>query len=177
MAKNTKRGKVTSTKGITSKSKGDKTATKTLNGAQRRVGSDSKLNSNRGSVIQRDKIAFHDDRSLKNNVDIKRSNQHVVPYDGAWAVRKEGSNRATIVFEVKSDAIDAASKIARSQGADLIIHGRSGQIFQRSDASSSLSEKKIRDVIRTSAKKTASRSSKVKKSSAKGSSKSRSNKK
>jgi Uncharacterized protein conserved in bacteria (DUF2188) len=174
MAKNTKRKTTTSTKGITSKN--SKTSTRTLNGGERRVKGDTKLNSG-CYITQRDRFAFNDIRSLKNAINIKGNNQHVVPYDGAWAVRKEGSNRATIVFEVKSDAIDAARKIARSQGADLIIHGRSGQIFQRSDARSSISEKKIRDAIRTSAKKTTSRSSTTKKSSAKGSSKSKSNKK
>jgi len=178
MAKNTKQVTITSTKDKTSKSKNSKIVGTTLNGAQRRVKDDVKLSPNKNSVVQRGQFAFHNNRSLKNNVDIKSANQHVVPYDGAWAVRKEGSNRATVVFEVKSDAIDAARKIARSQGADLIIHGRSGQIFQRSDARSSLSEKKVRDVIRTAAaKKTTSRSSAVKKASAKGSSKSRSNKK
>ena len=176
MAKNTKRASATSTKRTTSKS--PKTAITTLNGDQGRVKYDSKLSSDRSPVVQRDLFAFHDARNLKDKINMKGNNQHVVPYGGAWAVRKEGSNRATVVFEVKGDAIDAARKIARTQGADLIIHGRSGQIFQRSDARSSLSEKSLRDAIRTSVvKKTTSRSSTGKKSPSKSSSKSKSHKK
>jgi Uncharacterized protein conserved in bacteria (DUF2188) len=90
--------------------------------------------------------------SIQSSIAAKAKNQHVVPFDGRWAVCRAGSNKATFVFEVKSDAIDVARNLAKRQGTDLIVHGRSGQIFQHSEVKNTIGEKKIRDVIRTSVK-------------------------
>lgn len=90
--------------------------------------------------------------SIPSSIAEKAKNQHVVPFDGRWAVRREGSDKATIVFEVKSDAIDVARNLAKRQGTDLIVHGLSGQIFQHSEVKNTIGEKRIRDVIRTSVK-------------------------
>ena len=58
-------------------------------------------------------------------------NQHVVPHNGAWAVRGAGNERATSVHETQGAAIDAARAIARNQQSELLIHGRNGQIRER----------------------------------------------
>jgi uncharacterized protein YdaT len=56
------------------------------------------------------------------------NNQHVVPHQGDWAVRGEGNNRVTSIFETQSKAIDAARDIAINQRSEVVIHGRDGQI-------------------------------------------------
>ena len=61
----------------------------------------------------------------------KPKNQHVVPRDGAWAVKGEGNARATVVTKTKSDAVDRGREIARSQGTELFVHGRDGPPCQR----------------------------------------------
>lgn len=75
-------------------------------------------------------------------------NQHVVPHNGKWAVRVEGSKRVSSVYDTKQEAIDAARSIARIQAGKIVVHGRSGQIFQKSDAQSRVREDKIREVVR-----------------------------
>lgn len=58
-------------------------------------------------------------------------NQHVVPRNGQWAVRGEGTSRDTKVFETQREAIDRGREISRNQGSELLIHGRNGQIRER----------------------------------------------
>ena len=55
-------------------------------------------------------------------------NQHVVPHDKDWAVRKEGSDRATSVYDTQKDALKAAREIAINQKSEVVIHGRDGKI-------------------------------------------------
>lgn len=62
---------------------------------------------------------------------MSKRNQHVVPAEGAWAVRGEGSRRASSVHETQAEAIAAARAIARNQGTELLIHGRDGRIRER----------------------------------------------
>lgn len=58
--------------------------------------------------------------------------QNVVPArQGGWNIKKDGAQRATKHFNTKIAAVNAARKIARNQGAELVIHGRSGQIQQK----------------------------------------------
>lgn len=57
-----------------------------------------------------------------------KRNQHVVPHDGRWAVRREGSNRVTSKHDTQREAIEAAREILRNQGGELFIHGRNGYI-------------------------------------------------
>ena len=49
-------------------------------------------------------------------------NQHVVPQSGKWAVKGDGSKRASKVVSTQKEAIEVARKIARNQGADVVIH-------------------------------------------------------
>jgi hypothetical protein len=96
----------------------------------------------------------------------KTSREHVVVRGDGWAVRNSSTGRFTEVFKTKRDAIDVGRKLVRREGGELVIHGRSGQIFQRSEAPSTLSEAVIRKAVRTSSKKSAAKKS-TKKSAAK----------
>lgn len=58
-------------------------------------------------------------------------NQHVVPHKDGWAVKGEGSQRASSVHSTQQTAIDTARSIAKNQGSELLIHGKSSQIRAR----------------------------------------------
>ena len=55
-------------------------------------------------------------------------NQHVVPNNGQWQVKRENSSRATKNFTTQKDAIGYARNIAINQQSELVIHSRNGQI-------------------------------------------------
>ncbi len=57
-----------------------------------------------------------------------KKNQHVVPLGNAWAVKKEGSERFTVITDTKKEAVDVAREIARNNHSELVIHGRDGRI-------------------------------------------------
>ncbi len=57
--------------------------------------------------------------------------QHVVPYDGDWAVRREGNKRITSKHRKQSTAINKAKRIAKKRKADVIIHRQDGTIRER----------------------------------------------
>lgn len=61
----------------------------------------------------------------------KRPAQHVVPDDGDWAVRREGSSRVSSRHDTKKEAVAAARRIARNQQTELIIHRKDGTIQRR----------------------------------------------
>jgi len=46
-------------------------------------------------------------------------NQVVYPHENGWAVRKEGSDRATAVFDTRDEAMERANELASSQGGDV----------------------------------------------------------
>ncbi len=75
---------------------------------------------------------------------------HVIPHDGVWAVRNKTSGSMR-VFETKSAAIDDARKRAREQhdASRIVVHGRSGQIIQNTAVKSGLTDKTIREVVRS----------------------------
>jgi len=58
-------------------------------------------------------------------------NLHVVPRIDGWAVRTEGSNRATSIHSSQREAIEAARKLAKEAATQLVIHGRDGRIRER----------------------------------------------
>ena len=95
----------------------------------------------------------------------KARNIHVVPRNDGWAIRKEGTSRATSVHETQRDAVEAGREIARNQSSELVIHGRDGRIRERDsygadplpprdrevlfpDKSASTNEKAIKDAVR-----------------------------
>jgi hypothetical protein len=80
-------------------------------------------------------------------------NQHVVRHGDKWAIQSEDSDQLTSIFDTKQEAIDNALEIARRAGAELLVHGRSGQIFLSTDSPGRLSEKTIRKVVRDFAPK------------------------
>lgn len=59
-----------------------------------------------------------------------RNNRHVAPTeDGQWAVREEGSERASDLFSTQKEAQDRAREIlGNSGGGELITHGLDGKI-------------------------------------------------
>lgn len=75
-------------------------------------------------------------------------NQHVVPHGDGWAVQGERGTGSISVFETKQEAIDRGREMARRSGSELLVHGRSGQIFRSADAPGSLDERVVREVVR-----------------------------
>jgi Uncharacterized protein conserved in bacteria (DUF2188) len=59
-----------------------------------------------------------------------QNNRHVAPTeDGQWAVRDEGSERASDLFGTEKEAQDRAREIlSKSGGGELITHGLDGKI-------------------------------------------------
>lgn len=60
-----------------------------------------------------------------------RKNQHIVPHGDGWAVRGAGNSRVTSVHSTQAEAYDAGRRIAINQEAELLVHGRNGQIRER----------------------------------------------
>jgi hypothetical protein len=52
---------------------------------------------------------------------------HVVPYGDAWAVKREGADRASKITDTKAEAIIAAQSIANAN-EEIIIHNKKGHI-------------------------------------------------
>jgi len=61
----------------------------------------------------------------------KKHNHHVVTHNGAWAVRREGADRASGTYSTQQEAINAGRKISRNQQTELYIHRTDGTIRQR----------------------------------------------
>ncbi len=57
--------------------------------------------------------------------------QHVVPYEGDWAVRREGNKRITSKHRKQSTALRKAKSIAKKRKADVITHRQNGTIRDR----------------------------------------------
>lgn len=70
-------------------------------------------------------------------------NIHVVARDGKWVVRGESTAQVKSIHKTQYDAINTARKIARSEKAELVIHGLDGRIRERSSYSSEPLDKKI----------------------------------
>ena len=58
-------------------------------------------------------------------------NQHVVPHEDGWAVKGEGNEQASFVFETKEEAVDKGREIAMNQNSELLIHNLDGTIGAR----------------------------------------------
>ncbi len=62
---------------------------------------------------------------------MSKRGQHVVPDAGGWSVKKAGSSRATSRHATQTEAIEIATRIARSQQTELYVHGKDGRIRER----------------------------------------------
>jgi len=62
---------------------------------------------------------------------VRTWHQHVVPYEEAWAVRREGNKRITSKHRKQSTAIRKAKSLAKKHQADVIIHREDGTIRDR----------------------------------------------
>jgi hypothetical protein len=58
----------------------------------------------------------------------RRLSIHVVPRGKEWAVQSSESGRAHRVTTTKAEATAIAREVAMRQQAELVIHGRNGQI-------------------------------------------------
>jgi hypothetical protein len=61
----------------------------------------------------------------------QKGNVHVVPSEKGWRVEVEGSARARSTHGTQAEAEKAARDLARKNEAELMIHGRDGQIRSR----------------------------------------------
>ncbi len=57
-----------------------------------------------------------------------KKNVHVVPHDGNWAVRTDGSKRPGSVHDTQQQAIDRGRDIAKNNKSELVTHGKDGKI-------------------------------------------------
>lgn len=61
------------------------------------------------------------------------TNQHVTPHkDGGWQVKAANAQKATIRTDTQKQAIEIGRQIAKNQNAELFIHGKNGQIREKS---------------------------------------------
>jgi hypothetical protein len=77
------------------------------------------------------KIKRYSVKAATKNRKSNGENVHVVPRTDGWAVRTEGSSRATSTHSSQREAIEAARKLAKKSGTQLVIHGRDGRIRER----------------------------------------------
>lgn len=64
------------------------------------------------------------------------SKKHIVPHDDGWAVKNEGSQRASSVHTTQAQAYEAArDSLHKSGGGEISIHGKDGQIRDRNTIS------------------------------------------
>lgn len=55
-------------------------------------------------------------------------NVWVVPHPDGWAVKHEGAERASRVFQQKQNAVDFGREMARAERVELITQSRDGKI-------------------------------------------------
>lgn len=60
-----------------------------------------------------------------------RKNVHVVQRGSGWGTLREGSDRATQVFDTQAQAIQSGRQMARQEQGELLIHGQDGRIRAR----------------------------------------------
>ncbi|MEM1208789.1 MAG: DUF2188 domain-containing protein [Planctomycetota bacterium] len=58
-------------------------------------------------------------------------NYHAVPHPDGWAVKKEGSQRATSIHQTQQQAWDATRGHAKVSHGEAFLHSRKGQIRER----------------------------------------------
>lgn len=61
-----------------------------------------------------------------------KKNQHIVSFEGKWAITNLISKKASRIFNDRNEAIEYA-KINATQGTAIFIHGSDGRIRERKD--------------------------------------------
>jgi len=56
---------------------------------------------------------------------------HVVPHQGKWAVKREGSERASSVHDTQAKAESAGRTTAKADQTEFYLHNREGQIREK----------------------------------------------
>jgi hypothetical protein len=62
----------------------------------------------------------------------KQGDVHVVPGERGWRVELEGSSGARSTHSTQAEAWQEARRLARSNQSEALLHGRNGQIRERS---------------------------------------------
>ena len=63
----------------------------------------------------------------------RKGDVHVMPApEGRWRVEVEGSTRAHSLHDTQAAATEAGRKVARNKKSELLVHGRTGRIQDRS---------------------------------------------
>ena len=62
----------------------------------------------------------------------KKGDVHVMPSEKGWRVQVEGTGGARSTHKTQAEASKTARRIARQNHAELLIHGRNGQVRERS---------------------------------------------
>ena len=62
---------------------------------------------------------------------MSKKNIHVTTRSSGWALKAEGSQRASKIFPTQKEAIDAGRAQTQRNGGELLIHNRRGQIRDR----------------------------------------------
>jgi hypothetical protein len=62
----------------------------------------------------------------------ERRDVHVVPSDDKWAVRRENDNDPVSTHATQAEAEEAGRSLAQRESAELLVHGKDGQIRDRS---------------------------------------------
>lgn len=63
------------------------------------------------------------------------ASRHVEPRGHGWAVRRDGAEQASQLFETKQAAEERALRLAEEQGGAVIVHDRQGDVQARLHAS------------------------------------------
>ena len=67
-------------------------------------------------------------RTALQSVVKSKSNVHVISHGDGWAVKREGTTRATRVYPAQSTALSKAKDIAKKTGNYVVVHGKDGKI-------------------------------------------------
>lgn len=94
-------------------------------------GARTKIKNMKKVLLQRKNLNNPQIKSYSMAVDKGMDNQHVVPHDGGWAVKKAGAARVSKVFDTQKEAVSYGQKVARNERSELFVHNSSGRIKTR----------------------------------------------
>ena len=57
----------------------------------------------------------------------KQRDEHVVPRNHGWAVRREGSEKVSKLFLTQSEAMNYAGNIAKKDEVNMVVHKHNGE--------------------------------------------------